>query len=186
MIISVDGLMGSGKTTLLDELARRGYRVIREPVHEWKFLNKFYENPKKYSLALQLEILLSFVKYEFPENTIVFTERCPDVSYSVFAKLLSADNNLSEEEIVTYRRIYDCLAPWRPSLHVFLKTSLDTCERRVRQRGDSYTINAEYMKRVERYYDMYNKYTDIPVAHVSSDKTPEAIADEVLTMMQFV
>ena len=66
-------------------LEKRGFKVFREPVGEWKFLDKFYKNPKKYALALQLEILVSFTKYAFTED-LVFTERCPQVSHYVFAK----------------------------------------------------------------------------------------------------
>lgn len=56
-IVLVEGNIGVGKTTLCRELAKRlKYKAFIEPATENPYLEKFYENPKKYALQLQLWI----------------------------------------------------------------------------------------------------------------------------------
>ena len=56
-IVLVEGNIGIGKTTLCRELADRlKYEVFFEPATENPYLEKFYSNPKKYALQLQLWI----------------------------------------------------------------------------------------------------------------------------------
>ncbi|AGE54618.1 kinase protein [Paramecium bursaria Chlorella virus KS1B] len=184
MIISVDGLMGSGKTTLLDRLEKRGFKVFREPVGEWKFLDKFYKNPKKYALALQLEILVSFTKYTFAED-IVFTERCPQVSHYVFAKMLSAKGTLTDEEMATYKNFYDKMNLWKPDVHIFLKCPIDVCEQRLKRRSDSYTIDTEYMEILEKYYSIFNKYTtSTPIKFIDASKNEDEVEEDFMNQVK--
>ena len=56
-IILVEGNIGVGKTTLIRELSENlGYRVFLEPTAKNPYLAKFYADPKKYALKLQLWI----------------------------------------------------------------------------------------------------------------------------------
>lgn len=56
-IVLVEGNIGIGKTTLCRELADRlKYKAFFEPAAENPYLEKFYSNPKKYALPLQLWI----------------------------------------------------------------------------------------------------------------------------------
>ena len=56
-IVLVEGNIGIGKTTLCRELAKRlKYKAFFEPATENPYLEKFYSNPKKYALQLQLWI----------------------------------------------------------------------------------------------------------------------------------
>ena len=58
--ISVIGNIGCGKSTLLTSLSDKQFDVAYEPVHEWKFLPKFYNDMKRWCFTLQVEILNSF------------------------------------------------------------------------------------------------------------------------------
>ena len=56
-IVLVEGNIGIGKTTLCRELSERlKYKPFFEPATENPYLEKFYSNPKKYALQLQLWI----------------------------------------------------------------------------------------------------------------------------------
>jgi len=56
-IVLVEGNIGIGKTTLCRELSHQlKYKAFFEPATENPYLEKFYENPKKYALQLQLWI----------------------------------------------------------------------------------------------------------------------------------
>jgi deoxyadenosine/deoxycytidine kinase len=173
IIVAVDGLIGAGKTTLLNNLKKQGFMVITEQCQQWKFLEKFYENPKKYSLAFQIEVLLSFNDYKFPEDVdIVFVERCPQVNRSVFGKLLVSDGNMSDEEMVTYADIYDNLNLWKPDHYIFLDCPIDTVMDRMKKRGEKNNITRDYMKRLLYFYEVFNKYANSNVVNcVASEET---------------
>lgn len=56
-LIILEGNIGVGKTTLACQLARRlNYKLFLEPTTKNPYLAKFYEDPKKYALKLQLWI----------------------------------------------------------------------------------------------------------------------------------
>ena len=54
-LIIVEGNIGVGKTTLTCQLSRKlDYRIFLEPTSGNPYLAKFYEEPKKYALKMQL------------------------------------------------------------------------------------------------------------------------------------
>ena len=54
-IVIVEGNIGVGKTTLTCQLGTKlNYRVFLEPTSGNPYLAKFYEEPKKYALKMQL------------------------------------------------------------------------------------------------------------------------------------
>lgn len=56
-LVIVEGNIGVGKSTLACQLARKlNYRVFLEPTTKNPYLAKFYQDPKKYALKLQLWI----------------------------------------------------------------------------------------------------------------------------------
>ena len=56
-LVIVEGNIGVGKSTLACQLARQlNYRVFLEPTTKNPYLAKFYRDPKKYALKLQLWI----------------------------------------------------------------------------------------------------------------------------------
>jgi NADH dehydrogenase (ubiquinone) 1 alpha subcomplex subunit 10 len=56
-LIILEGNIGVGKTTLACQLARKlDYKLFLEPTTKNPYLAKFYEDPKKYALKLQLWI----------------------------------------------------------------------------------------------------------------------------------
>ena len=185
IVIAIDGLMGSGKTTLLQNLKQQGFIVVTEQCHAWKFLDKFYENPKKYSLAFQVEILLSFNDYKFPDDAdIVFVERCPQVNRSVFGKLLVSDGDLSDEEMVTYTDIYDSLNIWEPDHYIFLDCPIELAMTRLKKRGETHNITHEYMKRLVYFYDVFNKYAESTI--VDATVSEETVMLDVLTLVKSI
>ena len=54
-VIIVEGNIGVGKTTLACQLGRKlNYRIFLEPMSGNPYLSKFYKEPKKYALKMQL------------------------------------------------------------------------------------------------------------------------------------
>lgn len=180
VVISIEGLVGAGKSTVLKELQKRGIRVIAETTWDWKYLDKFYGNRKKYALTLQIEILLSFLKYKFSDELVV-VERSPQVSRSVFAKMLSSEGILSDEDMATYVDIYDLTRPWEADMYIVLDCPTEICLERASGRGDSYKISPEYMKDLKKYYDIFFKYTDCK--HVNSDRPLDKVVDDIIKVI---
>ena len=175
--------MGAGKTTVLKALSDRGFTVVTEPVEKWSFLSKFYEDSQKYSLILQLQILLTFMEQEFPKDRIVFVERSPDVSRHVFAEMLRSDGKLSEQEMTLYTDLYNKLSPWKPDGYVYLETPIDVCIERQASRGDSYKISKEYMLNLERSYNSFFETNGHVV--INSNRAIEDIVNDILTAVEY-
>ena len=56
-LVIVEGNIGVGKSTLACQLARQlNYKVFLEPTTKNPYLAKFYKDPKRYALKLQLWI----------------------------------------------------------------------------------------------------------------------------------
>lgn len=182
LIVAVDGVMGSGKTTLLKNLEKQGFTVIPEKSNTWKFLDKFYENPKKYALVFQVEVLLSFNDYKFEDDDIVFVERCPQVTRSVFGKLLVSDGILTDEEMATFLQIYDALNIWNPSVHIFIDCPVDIAIARLKKRNEAYEVSDEYVRKLKNSYDIFNKYTDSII--VDGTQTEEHVKNQVLQVLK--
>ena len=185
IIVTIDGLIGSGKTTLLDNMRKHGFIVITEQCNSWTFLNKFYENPKMYSLAFQVEVLLSFHEYTFPDDVdIVFVERCPQVNRSVFGRMLVSDGNLSDEEMSSYVDIYDNLDIWTPDHYIFLSCPIDVAMERMKQRGETHNITKDYMKRLLYFYEVFNKYVNSHVIDCTASE--EAVMLDVVKLVKTI
>jgi deoxyadenosine/deoxycytidine kinase len=179
-IIAIEGLIGAGKTSVLQELRKRGFTVIPERVAEWTYMDKFYKNPSKYALPFQIQILLSFLKYDLSDELII-VERSPQVSRSVFAKMLSADGILTDDDMTTYMELYDHLQPWKPDVYIYLDCPLDVCQARLQSRGDSHAIPFEYLIELKRYYDIFFNYTEC--MSVNSNRPVCDIVSEIMNII---
>jgi deoxyadenosine/deoxycytidine kinase len=182
-VIAIEGLMGAGKSSVLRELQKRGIRVITEPTQDWTYLDKFYANRKKYALTFQIEILLSFLKYKFSDELVV-VERSPQVSRSVFAKMLSSEGVLSDEDMATYVDIYDFAKPWEADVYIMLECPMETCLERLGSRGDSYNISPEYIADLKKYYDIFMKYNDH--TRVNSDRRIDEVVGDIMKLISKV
>lgn len=179
-VVAIEGLIGAGKSTVLDHLEKLGYSVVKEPVEKWTFLDKFYENPKKYSLALQTEILMTFKEQqEAFKQDIVFIERCPQTSRYVFANLLRSMNNITNEEMSIYCDLYDSFNFKEPDMFIYLDCPVDVCLKRQIGRGDSYKVDKKYLQNLEKYYKLFLIYTKWCI-NVNSEKKTEEIVAEII------
>ncbi|AGE53569.1 kinase protein [Acanthocystis turfacea Chlorella virus GM0701.1] len=182
VVISIEGLMGTGKSTVLAALKERGFKVVTEPVKKWTFLQKFYDDPRKYSLALQIQILLTFAEQEFPEDEVVFVERSPAVSRYVFANMLRSEGLMTDEATNVYSELYEKLELWKPDGYIFLDAPVDTCLKRQESRGDSYNITRQYMTNLEKYYNIFFKYNTRDI--VDSSRPVEDVVTDVLAAVE--
>jgi len=173
--IVVEGPIGSGKSTLAKILADRfSVNFLSEKAEKNPFLPKFYEDIKRYALSTQLFFLFQRAdqikkigqKDMFKESTIAdfFLEKDP-----IFAKI-----NLDEEEFNLYHQIYSHLqlkVP-RPDLIIYIQTSIETLEKRIKERNIDFEINisTEYLEKIaESYSQFFHSYDHSPILILNNE-----------------
>lgn len=147
-IVWIEGIIGAGKTTLTNQLADIfQFRPILEPVETNPYLERFYQDPKRWGFAMQIELLHR--RYAMQKLAAYEATMCGGFKGSildrglpgdrVFARLLRLSGNMDELEWQTYERAYSIMACslTPPSLLVFLDLEPEVALERVRARARS-------------------------------------------------
>ena len=180
IVISIDGNIGSGKSTIVKNLKdqfinEEDYIIfLEEPVNEWikirddekNIIEKFYEDPDKYSFAFQMMALISRFKIlndtitKYP-NSIIITERSLYTDKNIFAKMLFDSKKINTFEYQIYNKWFDEFVKKIPEhKFIYLHTNPDTCIKRIktRAREGEDKIDSEYLKKCNDYHDvMFDK-----------------------------
>ncbi len=150
-LIWVEGIIGAGKSTFSKKIASRlGLRLIEEPVGngegiENPYLEKFYQNPKKWAFPMQIFLLhhrYAMQQLASYEATGVggYKGSILDRSISgdrVFAKLHLEAGNIEQLDFQTYETAYltMCRTLLPPTLLVFLDVQPETAYNRMKKRN---------------------------------------------------
>jgi len=165
-IISVNGNIACGKSTLLRALEKRGYVVVMEGLDRYQWgnvLSMYYKNPRRYGYLFQTLVAaemketyaaLRAGKYEkFTEKDdpkVIFTERS-HVDCLAFAKLVWRQNNMSNVEYQTFKRIYNIMLE-QPDLIISLELAPEICFERckARARKCENELQLSYLQEVDK------------------------------------
>jgi deoxyadenosine/deoxycytidine kinase len=185
-IVCIDGLIGAGKSTVLSELENRGYYVFKEEVEKWGiFLDRFYKDPKRWGFTLQLAILNSMIEqYEVMQeliksNDIVFVERAPTSSMA-FGYNAYKLGYIDDEEFKIYKEIFANFI-WKPDVSIFIDTPINTCMKRIKQRGRLSEKNMD----ISYLHDLNNSYKILEFDEkVSGFSSPYHLAEEILSKIE--
>ncbi len=157
MIVVVDGNIGVGKSTLMRQLHAMGCDVREEGVCRWgAFLQKFYGDPARHSLTLQLAILADMAEQRRQwevEGRILFAERSPDAA-RIFVQNSHNNGHIDGDELALYEQFHRLVA-WRPDVVIRIRVPTDECLRRIRERarpGEEH-ITRSYLDSLEALYD---------------------------------
>ncbi|XP_028393121.1 deoxyguanosine kinase-like isoform X2 [Dendronephthya gigantea] len=162
-VIIVEGNIGVGKTTLTCQLGRKmNYRIFLEPTYKNPYLAKFYEEPKKYALKMQLWLFrkrcmmyLRAVKHAVKSGQGVLLDRSL-FSDQVFATVSHEDGNISKEGYDRYcklrSQVLKLVPP--PDVVVYLDATPLTCHERIskRGRGCESGIPIKYLLELQKNY----------------------------------
>ena len=158
--IAIEGPIGVGKSSLAKLLAQKfGSRLVKEDVAHNPFLERFYENPKKYAFQTQLYFLLSRYRQqkELAQGDLFDSGVVCD--YILAKDKIFALINLEDDEVTLYESIYKLLVSSlpRPDLVIYLQARPEVLLSRVRKRGIAYerNISLDYLKTLS---DAYNEY----------------------------
>lgn len=188
--VCIEGNVGCGKSTLLAMLEREPHIETRpEPVEEWKpFLKRFYENPARFALAMNLRAMLSLSDlFERPPKDddveFIVTERSSSTAFKIFAQA----NTLEDIEYEITREAHERLAAHqRYDAIIYLRASPHTCMKRTLHRArEGEFMTLRYLQDLHDRYDDWLLLENASV--VNTDLlTPEEVHDIVLKILSEV
>lgn len=162
-VIIIEGNISAGKSTLARELGNElGYKVFYEPTVTNPYLDKFYANPAKFALPMQLWFLrqrfdtyCAALEYASQHGGVILDRSL--FSDIVFALKNRQDGNINEEGFDEYLalRAQFLQGVQAPHAVVYLDVSPQLCHDRVhnlRKRDCEAGIPLEYLEGLDRCY----------------------------------
>lgn len=172
--IAIEGVIGAGKTTLaqkLSEILRAN--LILEEFESNPFLEKFYEDRKRYAFQAQMFFLINRYKEQqkLNQEDLFSTHIVSDYIFEkdqIFAYL-----NLSSEELNLYEAIFPLLQRdlRKPDLVIFLQAGVDRLMQNIRRRGRMIerNLSRSYIRELsEAYNNFFFKYNHTPLLIVNT------------------
>lgn len=172
--IAIEGVIGAGKTALAKKLkARLDARLVLEQFETNPFLEKFYNDRRRYAFQTQMFFLINrFKQQEELIQEDLFSSYI--VSDYIFEKdRIFAYLNLTGDELKLYETLYPLLARSlrKPDLVVFLQSSIDRLMFNIKKRGRAIEKNLT-RSYIEELSDAYNhfffRYNTTPLLIVNS------------------
>ena len=166
----IEGNIGSGKTNLAKKIAEDfNGKLILESFADNPFLPKFYKESERNALPLELFFMAErFQQLNDKKNTSDLFSKLIVADYSFFKSKLFAQNNLKEDELNLFNRLYDIMfsSVKRPELLIYIHSDVARLQKNIKQRGRKFEmeIKDEYLKSIEKkYLDYLKKQRDFPV-----------------------
>lgn len=173
--IAIEGPIGVGKTSLVELLVSRfeGVKLLEDVANP--FLEPFYRGKAGAAFQVQLFFLLSRHRQHTEITQMHLFDRLVVADYTMAKDRIFARLNLDDEEFRLYDRLYQILTPPlpRPDLVIYLEGSIETCMRRIRQRGREFErgLEADYLQRLKDAYNaFFYRYTETPLLLVNTDE----------------
>jgi deoxyguanosine kinase len=174
--IAIEGPIGVGKSSLAKILAQKyASRLVREEVAGNPFLERFYENPRKFAFQTQLFFLLSRYRQQRELAQGDLFEAGLVCDYILAKDKIFALINLEDDEISLYESIYKLLVSTlpKPDLVIYLQARPEILLSRVRKRGVAYerNISLDYLRTVsDAYNEYFFHYNETPLLVVNTSE----------------
>ncbi|MCD6332626.1 MAG: deoxynucleoside kinase [Bacteroidales bacterium] len=161
--VVIEGNIGAGKTSLATKISQ-DYRakLILERFAENPFLEKFYQNPDRYALSLEMAFLTDRyhqLKDELQSGDMFHPFFVSD--YYFTKSLIFARNTLSGDEFHLYAQLFHIIHSSLPKPDLYVYLHLDTKQLlwNIQNRGRAYekVITADYLDSIRSSYFEYLK-----------------------------
>lgn len=174
--IAIEGPIGVGKSSLAKILARKSAsRLVKEEVAGNPFLERFYENPRKFAFQTQLFFLLSRYRQQRELAQGDLFEAGLVCDYILAKDKIFALINLEDDEVSLYESIYKLLVSTlpKPDLVIYLQARPEVLLSRVRKRGITYerNISLDYLRTLsDAYNEYFFHYNETPLLVVNTSE----------------
>ncbi|MEK6696004.1 MAG: deoxynucleoside kinase [Candidatus Deferrimicrobiota bacterium] len=174
--IAIEGPIGVGKSSLAKILAQKyASRLVKEDVAGNPFLERFYENPRKFAFQTQLFFLLSRYRQQRELAQGDLFEAGLVCDYILAKDKIFALINLEDDEISLYESIYKLLVSTlpKPDLVIYLQARPEVLLSRVRKRGIAYerNISLDYLRTLsDAYNEYFFHYNETPLLVVNTSE----------------
>ena len=196
LILGFVGNIGAGKTTLIDAAqqedhypillstlddnphATRTITSLREDVDR-ELVGKFYQDPKRYAFAAQINFLNARLKRETViEQTpgIICVDRPIEEDYKIFGFAQRILNNMTSEEFQVYANTFHLMTARfnLPDVYIYLKSDIPTLQRNIKQRGipqeQGLVSDPSYLATLQPLYDKFMAEAERPVITIDATK----------------
>ena len=174
--IAIEGVIGAGKSSLARKLADKlSANLIVEEFEENPFLEKFYDDRKRYAFQTQMFFLINRYKQQQQLNQQELFSKYMVSDYIFQKDKIFAYLNLTGEELKLYETIFPLLErdiP-KPGLVIFLQSSLDRLAENIKTRGRKFERNLTraYLSELsEAYNNFFFKYNNTPLLIVNTSE----------------
>lgn len=172
--IAIEGVIGAGKTSLAKKLSEKlDANLVLEEFEDNPFLEKFYDDRKRYAYQTQMFFLINrFKQQEQFNQENLFTDFT--VADYIFDKdQIFAYLNLSGEELKLYESIFPLLKRdlRQFDLVIFLQSSVDRLMYNIKKRSRSVEkfVTRNYIRDLsEAYNNFFFKYNSTPLLIVNT------------------
>ena len=163
-----------GKTSLAVKLAEKiNGQTLLEHTEDNPFLDKFYQNPKRYGFQIQMFFLLRRYQHSMEINQRGLFKRVIVSDYLFDKDRIFARTNLDDNEFWLYEQLFQLLkkriSP--PDLVIFLQAKTEILMERIRKRDMEYerSINFRYLDEINQAFnDFFFHYSDAPMLVVNA------------------
>jgi deoxyguanosine kinase len=172
--IVIEGPLGVGKTSLAVRLAEKlNGQTLLEHTDDNPFLDKFYQNPKRYGFQLQMFFLLRRFTHSLEINQKGLFQRLIVSDYLFDKDRIFAHVNLGDDEFWLYEQMFHLLKKRisAPDLVIFLQAKTEVLMERIRKRDVEYerSISFRYLDEINQAFnDFFFHYTDAPMLVVNA------------------
>jgi deoxyguanosine kinase len=163
-----------GKTSLALKLAERfNAQVLLENIEDNPFLDKFYQNPKRYGFQIQIFFLLRRYQHSLELDQKGLFKSAIVSDYLFDKDRIFAKANLEDKEFWLYEQLFQLLkrrVP-APDLVIFLQAKTEILMERIRRRNKEYEkpISYKYLDEINQAFnDFFFHYSDSPILVVNA------------------
>lgn len=182
--IAIEGVIGAGKSSLASRISEKlTSNLILEQFDENPFLEKFYNDRKRYAFQTQMFFLINRYKQQQLLNQQELFSKYIVSDYIFEKDKIFAYLNLSGEELKLYENIFPLLEREipKPDLVIFLQAGIDRLMANIKSRGREFEKNLTraYLSELsEAYNNFFFKYNTTPLLIVNTTEIDFVNRDE--------